>query len=323
MSQIIQLDRLDVTRLAADYSAAIRGALTDNQLAKVQAGEAVPDDYIDTSEMVVEGVLLQKPHAESIADYGDEMQLAEERARAADYRLSRILIACEFTGSVRDQLAAMGHSVMSCDLLETETPGAHYQGNVLDVINDGWHQMVAHPPCTYLCSSALWRGQPDKHGRWSKGRSKDRQRLSDEALDFVRELDAAPIPQKVIENPVGRVGSCIRPATQYVQPYMLGDDASKNTGLWMTGLDAMPVLPEDQWVKPRQVMYKGKLRNRWANQSPCGADATAPGPDRWKIRSKTFPGIAQGLAHLLTGTTNPLLSQPAETLPMGQLSLAF
>ena len=312
---IITLPRLDVTRLAADYSAAVRAALTDNQLAKVQAGWSVADDYTDAGNLLAEAVYLQRPGAESIADYGDEMVLAEERASAAGYRLSRILIACEFSGTVRDALTDRGHSAMSCDLLPTETAGAHYQGDVRDVINDGWHMMIAHPPCTYLAASQLWRCQPKHDADYPA-----RQQASDEALEFVRDLMAAPIQQQCIENPVSRIGTAIRPATQYVQPYEFGHDASKNTGLWLQNLPKLVADPDD-FVPHRLVRYKGKLVKRWGNQSPCGADNKSPGPDRWKLRSKTFSGIAEAMATQFTGIARNLMPAPAPAAEVGQLAL--
>lgn len=312
---IARLPQLDVTRLAADYSAAVRGALTSSQLLNVQRGDAVAADYEDTGDLLAEAIYLQRPDCESIADYGDEILLASERAETAGYRLSRILIACEFTGTVRDAMTARGHSAMSCDLLPTETPGAHYQGDVRDVLNDGWHLMIAHPPCQYLAASQLWRCQP-KHDKAYP----ERQNHSDEALEFVRDLMAAPIAQQCVENPVSRIGTAIRPASQYVQPYQFGHDASKTTGLWLQDLPKLVADPAD-YVEPRVIRYRGKLVNRWANQSPCGADNKSPGPDRWKLRSKTFTGIAEAMATQFTGIARSLMAAPAPLREVTQLAL--
>lgn len=311
---VIRLPQLDVTRLAADYSAAVRVALTDNQLAKVQAGWSVAADYTDTGDLLAEAVYLQRP-GDSIADYGDDMVLAEQRASDSGYRLSRILIACEFSGTVRDAMTARGHSAMSCDMLPTDTPGAHYQGDVRDILGDGYHLMIAHPPCTYLAASQLWRCQPKHDADYPA-----RQQASDEALEFVRDLMAAPISQQCIENPVSRIGTAIRPATQYVQPYQFGHDASKNTGLWLQNLPELVADPDD-YVAPRTIRYKGKLVKRWANQSPCGADNKSPGPDRWKARSKTFTGIAEAMATQFTGIARSLMPAPAPAMEVGQLAL--
>jgi len=311
---VIALPAVDVTRLAADYSAAVRGALTASQLLNVQRGDAVADDYDDMGELLFKALRLQRPDAHP-ADYGDELVLAADRATAAGFRLSRILIACEFSGTVRDAMTARGHSAMSCDLLATETPGAHYQGDVRDVLNDGWHMMIAHPPCQYLAASQLWRCQP-KHDK----NYPERQRNSDEALEFVRDLMDAPIDQQCVENPVSRIGTAIRPASQFVQPYEFGHDASKTTGLWLQNLPKLVADPAD-FVEPRMVRYKGKLVKRWANQSPCGADNKSPGPDRWKLRSKTFTGIAEAMATQFTGIARSLMPAPTPAREVAQLAL--
>lgn len=286
---VIALPTLDVTRLAADFSAAVRETLAESQLLNIRRGDAVADDYIDTGELMAQAFHKQRPGAD-LEHYGNDIVTAIERAQSTGYRLSRILIACEFSGTVRDAMTARGHSAMSCDLLPTETPGQHYQGDVRDILGDGFDMMIAHPPCQYLAASQLWRCQP-KHDR----NYPERQQHSDEALDFVRDLMAAPISRQAIENPVSRIGTAIRPASQYVQPYEYGHDASKTTGLWLENLPKLVADPAD-YVEPRQVRYKGKLVNRWANQSPCGADNKSPGPDRWKLRSKTFQGIADAMA---------------------------
>lgn len=311
---IIRLPQLDVTRLAADYSAAVRRSLTSSQLLNVQRGDAVAADYDDTGDLLAKSIYLQRPDAE-MADYAEEILLAEERASTAGYRLSRILIACEFTGTVRDAMTARGHSAMSCDLLPTETAGAHYQGDVRDVLNDGWHIMIAHPPCQYLAASQLWRCQPKHDANYP-----ERQNHSDEALEFVRDLMAAPISQQCVENPVSRIGTAIRPATQYVQPYQFGHDASKTTGLWLQELPPLIADPDD-YIEPRVIRYKGKLVNRWSNQSPCGADNKSPGPDRWKLRSKTFTGIAEAMATQFTGIARSLMAAPAPRREAVQLGL--
>jgi len=138
----------------------------------------------------------------------------------------RVLVACEYSGRVRDAFRLLGHDAMSCDLLPSEAPGPHYQGDVRDILNDGWDLMVAHPDCTYLCSSGL---------HWNR-RVPGRDELTEEALDFVRLLMDAPIPRIAIENPVGRICTAIRKPDQFIQPYQFGHDASKKTGLWLKNL---------------------------------------------------------------------------------------
>lgn len=123
----------------------------------------------------------------------------------------------------------------------------------------------------------------------------ERQNLSDEALEFVRDLFAVPIGRKCIENPKSRIGTAIKPSSQMVQPHEFGHDASKQTFLWLENLRKLVADPAD-YVAPRVIEYKGKLVNRWANQTPCGADNKGPSPDRWKLRSKTFDGIARAMA---------------------------
>lgn len=191
----------------------------------------------------------------------------------------RVLVACEYSGTVRDAFIARGHDAMSCDLLPTDVPGTHYQGDVFDIINDGWDLMVAHPPCTYLCSSGP---------HWNK-RVPGRQELTEEALEFVRRLMAAPIKRIAIENPIGCIGTRIRKADQTIQPWQFGHDASKATCLWLNGL--MPLRPTEI-VEPRIIDGK----KRWGNQTDSGQNRLPPSDDRWKIRSETYSGIARAMA---------------------------
>lgn len=195
----------------------------------------------------------------------------------------RVLVACEYSGRVRDAFTARGHYAMSCDLLPTDAPGLHYTGDVFDIIGEGWDLMVAHPPCTYLCSSGL---------HWNK-RIPGREQLTEESLVFVRRLLDAPVEKIALENPVGRIGTAIRKADQTIQPYQFGHDASKATCLWLKGL---PKLTPTQHVPGRLVMSKGKLVERWANQTDSGQNNLGPSDDRWKERSKTYEGIAQAMA---------------------------
>ena len=190
-----------------------------------------------------------------------------------------ILVACESSGAVRDALTALGHTAMSCDLLPTETPGEHYQGDVRDVLDDYWDLMIAHPPCTYLSASGM---------HWTTRGLRD-PKLTEDALDFVRLLLDAPIPKIAIENPVGAISTRIRPADQYVHPYQFGDDASKKTGFWLKGL---PILVPTDRIPPRLVNGK----ERWANQTDSGQNKLGPSDGRWKERSKTYPGLAAAMA---------------------------
>lgn len=194
----------------------------------------------------------------------------------------RVLIACEYSGTVRDAFRALGHDAMSCDLLPTDKPGRHYQGDVFDAIwalGPFWDLMIAHPPCTYLCSSGL---------HWNK-RQPGREQKTQEALAFVQRLMDAPIARIAIENPIGRIGTAIRKADQIIQPYQFGHDASKQTALWLKGL---PKLTPTQLVAPRLVAGKA----RWANQTDSGQNRLSPSHDRWKLRSTTYQGIADAMA---------------------------
>ena len=176
----------------------------------------------------------------------------------------RVLVACEFSGAVRTAFAVAGHDAMSCDLLPSETPGSHYQGDVRDVLHMGWDLMVAHPPCTHLAVSGA---------RWFK----DKQREQAEALDFVRTLMAAPVPRIAIENPISIISSRIRKPDQIVQPWQFGHGETKATCLWLKNLP--PLVPTNV-VEGREAKV---------HRMP-------PGPDRWKERSRTYSGIAQAMA---------------------------
>lgn len=197
----------------------------------------------------------------------------------------KVLIACEYSGTVRDAFISMGHEAMSCDLLPTDVPGPHYQGDVFDIINQGWDMMIAHPPCTYLCVSGL---------HWNK-RVEGRDAKTDEALEFVKKLLDVPIQRIALENPVGCISKRIRKPEQIIQPYEYGDDAAKKTCLWLKNL---PKLRPTDRVRGRKVKTpSGKIVERWSNQCDnFGQDKTPPSPDRWKIRSKTWQGIADAMA---------------------------
>lgn len=191
----------------------------------------------------------------------------------------RVLIACEYSGTVRDAFRARGHDAMSCDLLPTDAPGPHYQGDVRDIMGDNWDLMIAHPPCTYLSVSGM---------HWTKRGLRDPQ-LTEDALEFVRLLMDAPIPRIAIENPVSVISTRIGKPEQIIAPSQFGHDASKKTCLWLKGL---PLLRPTQVIEPRIV----NGRKRWGNQTDSGQNRLSPSPDRWKIRSATYPGIAAAMA---------------------------
>jgi len=198
----------------------------------------------------------------------------------------KVLVACEYSGTVRDAFIAAGHHAVSCDLLPTDVPGPHYQGDVRDIMNKGWDLMIAHPPCTYLSVSGM---------HWTTRGLRD-PKLTEDALAFVQMLMDAPIDRVVIENPISVISSRIRKPDQIIQPWMFGHDASKATCLWLKGL---PLLTPTIQVEPRIV----NGRKRWGNQTDSGQNRLGPSDDRWKIRSATFSGIAQAMANQWGSTT--------------------
>ena len=178
--------------------------------------------------------------------------------------MTKVLIACEYSGTVRDAFIALGHEAMSCDLLPTDKPGPHYQGDVFDIINDGWDLMIAHPPCTHLAVSGA---------RWFK----DKQEEQKEAIDFFMKLINAPIPRIAVENPISIMSTRYRKPDQIIQPWQYGHGETKATCLWLKGL---PVLEPTNIVEGREQ----RIHN------------LPPSADRWKIRSTTFQGIADAMA---------------------------
>jgi site-specific DNA-cytosine methylase len=168
---------------------------------------------------------------------------------------------------------------MSCDLLSSEQPGPHHQGDVRELLGQEWDLLIAHPPCTYLSVSGM---------HWTTRGLRD-PKLTEDALDFVRLFMDAPIDRIAIENPVSVISSRIRKPDQIIQPWQFGHDASKKTCLWLKGL---PLLKPTQMVEPRIVNGK----QRWANQTDSGQNKLPPSKDRWKLRSKTYEGIADAMA---------------------------
>ncbi len=181
----------------------------------------------------------------------------------------RVLVACEFSGVVRAAFRALGHDAWSCDLLPAEDSGQHLQCDVRDAVKgraDGhsWDLMIAHPPCTHLAVSGA---------RWFK----DKQAEQAEALDFVRWLMAAPIPRIAVENPISIISTRIRKPDQIVQPFHFGDPFRKTTCLWLKGLPKL--VPTNNLGDGEQACWK-----------------EPPHPDRWKRRSRTYPGFARAMA---------------------------
>lgn len=173
----------------------------------------------------------------------------------------KVLVACEYSGTVRDAFLALGHEALSCDLLPTDSPGPHYQGDVRDVLYDGWDLMVAHPPCTYLSVSGM---------HWTARGLRDPQ-LTEDALDFVRLLMDAPIPRIAVENPVSVISSRIRKPDQVVQPWEYGHDASKKTCLWLKNL---PKLQPTNIVQPK--LFCCGIEVPESTAAPTAAERNAP-----------------------------------------------
>jgi site-specific DNA-cytosine methylase len=180
--------------------------------------------------------------------------------------MKKVLIACEYSGRVRDAFKAAGFDAWSCDLLPTDKPGQHYQGSVLDIIGNGWDLMIAHPPCTDLAvSGARHFAQKIADGRQQA------------ALEFVALLMAAPIERIAIENPISVISSKIRKPDQIIQPWQFGHGETKSTCLWLKNLPKLT---------PTNIV-EGREQRIWK---------MPPGPDRWKKRSETFQGIADAMA---------------------------
>lgn len=190
----------------------------------------------------------------------------------------RVLIACEFSGIVRDAFRSRGHDAVSCDLLPSETPGPHMQGDILSLLDDSWDLMIAHPPCTYLTVAA---------NGWH-ARRPERAPLREDAAEFFMALYNAPIPRVCIENPIGVMSTRFRKPDQIVQPWMFGHDTRKATCFWLRGL---PRLLPTEVVAPETVKGTSPKGKKYyaLNWLPANAE-------RWKIRSRTFQGIANAFA---------------------------
>lgn len=196
----------------------------------------------------------------------------------------RVLVACEFSGIVREAFKSFGHDAWSCDLLPTELEGNHIQDDVLKHLNDGWDLMIAHPPCTYLTVSGNRWMDP----QYSK-RFPDRHQRREEALRFFITLAEAPIEHIAIENPVGIVSTCYRKPDQYIEPYQFGHPTTKKTGLWLKNL---PPLKPTKIVTPEYYTYKDGRHDSLLHFNTIGL----PPAERSKARSRTFSGIAYAMA---------------------------
>jgi hypothetical protein len=183
--------------------------------------------------------------------------------------MKKVLIACEYSGKIRDQFIKQGHDAMSCDLLPSESKGPHYQGSVLDILDDTWDLMIAHPPCTYLCNSGV-RWLFEQEGRWAK---------LDEAVEFFLTLKNAPIKQIAIENPIPHkyARKHIGGYTQLIQPWQFGHGETKATCFWLQGLSNL---------EPTNIVDGRESR----------IHKMSPSKNRSKHRSETYSGIAKAIA---------------------------
>jgi site-specific DNA-cytosine methylase len=191
----------------------------------------------------------------------------------------KVLIACEFSGTVRDAFIKAGHNAISCDLEPTDIPGPHYQGNVFDIINDGFDLMIAHPPCTHLAvSGARHFAKKIADGRQQQG------------IDFFMDLVKSNIPHYAIENPIGIMSSKYRKPDQIIQPWEYGHDTTKATCLWLKDL---PLLKPTNIVDKGEVWVakSGKRMSQWFYES-----SLLPPRERERMRNKTFQGIADAMA---------------------------
>lgn len=190
----------------------------------------------------------------------------------------KVLVACEYSGRVREAFRRAGHDAWSCDLLPTEIPGQHVVGDVLKILDHGWDLMVGHPPCTFLANSGV---------RWLRD-NPARQRDRENAFRFFMALWDSRIPRVALENPVGHISTAFREPDQIVQPWQFGHPEYKTTCLWLRGL---PPLKPTNIVEPEQKLCGGAKPGRITSR----IHRLSPGPDRWKERSLTFQGIADAM----------------------------
>ena len=191
----------------------------------------------------------------------------------------KILVACEFSGTVREAFAKLGHDAWSCDIESTSLPGNHYQGDMFDIVNNGWDLIIAHPPCTHLAVSGA------RH--FEKKRADGRQQ---QGIDFFMRVINIDVPKLAVENPIGIMSTLYRKPEQIIQPFEYGHEATKSTCLWLKGL---PLLKPTNIVSKGEFVTfpSGKRMNKWY------ADSSKLSPkEREKWRNKTFQGIADAMA---------------------------
>lgn len=196
----------------------------------------------------------------------------------------RVLVACEFSGVVRDAFSAHGCDAWSCDLIPTEKPGNHFQGDVLSILKDGWDLMIAHPPCTFLSYAGI--------AHWN---APGRREKRDAAMGFFMNLHDAPIGRICIENPKGWPNTVFRKPTQNVQPYFFGEMEMKLTCLWLKNLPPLMHSKESNWFMPTHAARPIPKTYDYTGKARYFTDSIT-GKDRQKLRSVTFTGIARAMA---------------------------
>jgi hypothetical protein len=208
----------------------------------------------------------------------------------------RVLVACEYSGVVREAFRALGHDAYSCDILPAADGSPyHFKTDIRNVFEMGhyWDLMIAHPPCTYLCNSGVWALETKHPEELRSEKAKDRWNSMIEAREFFMMLLTLPFaPRVCIENPIPHRFAKLPKYTQTIQPYQFGDDASKKTCLWLKNLPTLSVPMEEFWAKPRIVDGKP----RWSNQTDSGQNRLGPSETRGLERAKTYPGIAKAFA---------------------------
>jgi hypothetical protein len=211
------------------------------------------------------------------ADEARDSVLRSGAVSSCNDLLGRVLVACEYSGTVRDAFKLKGWDAWSCDLLPTDVPGQHHQGDVVELLKQQWDIIIAFPPCTYLCSSGM---------HWTVRGKRDPQ-LTEDALSFVRSFLDAPCEHIALENPVGCISTRIRKPDCVIHPWQFGHPESKTTCLWLKNLPAL--VPTNILTKPAS--------GHWENQCSTGSqNRLGPSPTRWKERSKTYQGIASAMA---------------------------
>ena len=211
-----------------------------------------------------------------------------------------VLCACEYSGTLRDAFLDAGIEAISCDLLPSDSArvdGEHYQGDVLDILDEDWSAVFAFPPCTFLTSSAEWAYKDGPYHQKVKPGTlvgAERREARIEAVHFVKTIWGCKSKRVVIENPVGHLSKAFRKPSQIIQPWQYGDNASKNTCLWVRGL---PLLKPTELCPPRMATSNNgeSWQLRWDNQTDSGQNRLTPSEDRWKVRSTFFPGWAKAM----------------------------